>query len=147
MSLFFKRRAWYSDGLAFECTRCGQCCAGPNEGYVWISSQEVQALADFLSLSVEKVYQLYLRNIEGQLSLLESPASKDCIFLDRDDQGLSLCRVYPVRPRQCRNWPFWPANLRSSSTWCLAGTRCPGINRGVVHEFQAIQQKKHLTDP
>ena len=43
----FHRQPWYAGGLAFECTQCGQCCAGPNEGYVWVNDAEVARLDEF----------------------------------------------------------------------------------------------------
>ena len=35
---------WYSDGLKFDCTGCGDCCTG-DPGYVWVSRAEIEALA------------------------------------------------------------------------------------------------------
>ena len=66
-------------------------------------------------------------------------------FLARDEAGLSKCLIYPVRPTQCRTWPFWPANLQSVESWCLAALRCPGINRGTLHEFDEIRRKRDQT--
>ena len=33
-------KPWYASGLAFECTQCGDCCSGPEEGYVWVTPEE-----------------------------------------------------------------------------------------------------------
>ena len=35
---------WYTDGLKFTCSGCGDCCTGA-PGYVWVNKQEVSALA------------------------------------------------------------------------------------------------------
>ena len=36
----------------------------------------------------------------------------DCVFLKEDpERGRKTCSIYPVRPLQCRTWPFWPENL------------------------------------
>ncbi|MBR1671593.1 MAG: YkgJ family cysteine cluster protein, partial [Fretibacterium sp.] len=40
------------------------------------------------------------------------------------------CSVYPVRPSQCRLFPFWPELLRSREMWELYAARCPGMNEG-----------------
>ena len=39
-------------------------------------------------------------------------------------------RVYPVRPLQCRTYPFWPEVLASRQAWQREARRCEGINRG-----------------
>ena len=38
--------------------------------------------------------------------------------------------IYPVRPTQCRTWPFWEDNLKSPQAWKNASERgrgCPGM--------------------
>lgn len=141
----FTTRAWYAEGLAFECVRCGRCCAGPQEGYVWITGAEIEKLAEFLHLSVEEIHQRYLRRVGRRVSLVESPESKDCIFLRWDPEGNSKCAIYAVRPTQCWTWPFWPTNLFSQETWNLAALRCPGINRERRHDLDEIEDKRRRT--
>lgn len=145
MKILPKAKLWYSRGLAFECARCGRCCAGPAEGYVWITDEEIGRLAEFLGEPVEQVRGRCTRRVSRRTSLLEEPESKDCIFLAYDEAGRSRCTIYPVRPTQCRTWPFWPPNLNSVESWCLAALRCPGINRGGVHEFDEIKAKRDRT--
>ncbi|KPK84439.1 MAG: hypothetical protein AMJ81_05530 [Phycisphaerae bacterium SM23_33] len=139
------QRPWYAEGLAFECIRCGRCCAGPEEGYVWIGKGEIDKLAEFLKLSVEEVHRRYLRRVGRRFSLLETPETKDCIFLGYTPDGRSSCTIYPVRPTQCRTWPFWPLNLISPAAWSAAGLRCPGINRGPLRPLDEIQQRRERT--
>ena len=67
---------WYSKGLRFECTGCGQCCTGA-PGYVWVNDQEIEEIALFLNLSKEEFSRLYLRRVNGELSLLELPKTYD----------------------------------------------------------------------
>ena len=143
----FDRRPWYADGLAFECLRCGRCCAGPEEGYVWVTPAEIAALAGHLSVPQADFEVRFVRRVNGRYSLTESPANRDCIFLRYDDQGHCQCRVYPVRPTQCRTWPFWPLNLARPENWVLAGTRCPGVNRGSLHDVDEIQHSREQANP
>jgi len=49
------KKTWCQSGLAFNCRQCGNCCAGPDEGYVWISKEEIDKLTDFLKLSTEQL--------------------------------------------------------------------------------------------
>ena len=147
MKIFSSRPPWYAEGLAFECARCGNCCAGPGEGYVWVKPADIDAIAEFLNMPVEAFRKQYVRSVLKRFSLVEEPKSKDCCFLEYDDEGKSMCRIYPIRPIQCRTWPFWPANLGDCDDWCHAGRRCPGINRGPRHALDEIQQKRRLTVP
>lgn len=85
-----KRRKWYSAGLHFECIGCGQCCSGPEEGYVWITKIEIELLAKELGTSVKEAYEKYTRLIVKRYSLIEKSPSKDCTFFDeyRMRQGM-----------------------------------------------------------
>ena len=39
-----KNDVWYSEGLRFECSQCGDCCTGA-EGYVWVNQAEIDAMS------------------------------------------------------------------------------------------------------
>ncbi len=145
MRVFAKKSPWYAAGLAFECEQCGRCCAGPEEGFVWVTDEDIQAIAAHLGMTVEQVRKRYVRRAVRRLSLVEDPTTRDCVFLRRDAEGNSHCEIYPVRPVQCRTWPFWPGNLRSPNAWARAGERCPGINRGEVVPCEQIQQRRERT--
>src|SRR6478672_6707328 len=51
---------WFSEGLRFSCTRCGNCCTGA-PGFVWVSPEELATLADYLEQPVEQVFALHTR--------------------------------------------------------------------------------------
>lgn len=127
---------WYKDGLCFECTLCGNCCSGA-PGYVWVTRQEVQRIAEYLRLPTNWLSKQHLRRILFRYSLTEKPGG-DCIFLRRDGDK-AYCEIYPVRPRQCRSWPFWSENLRSRNQWEAAARGCPGINCGRRYSLDQIE--------
>ena len=54
MSRSRAKTPWYRDGLAFSCTRCGACCTGA-PGYVWVSAEEIEQLAEFRGETVDAV--------------------------------------------------------------------------------------------
>lgn len=113
---------WFSKGLRFKCTGCGQCCTGA-PGYVWVTDEEIEALATHLKIDVIKFHQLYVRQVGERKSLLEHPRTYDCIFL-KDKK----CQVYSLRPKQCRTYPWWQHNLESEAQWNEAAKYCEGIN-------------------
>ena len=39
------KQEWYKDGLAFQCTQCGNCCTGP-PGAVWFNDKEAEEMAE-----------------------------------------------------------------------------------------------------
>ena len=133
------KHRWYVGGLHFECTGCGNCCAGPEEGYIWITAKEIGFLADSLKMTVEAVREKYIRRVGFRFSIIENRATKDCIFLTPNNDGCRGCAIYAVRPNQCRTWPFWSGNLASPDTWNLAAVKCPGINRGRLYTAKEIE--------
>jgi len=52
------------------------------------------------------------------------------------------CRVYQVRPRQCRTWPFWESNLRTPEMWAQTCQVCPGSGTGRLYQLEEIQVQK-----
>lgn len=140
-------RPWYADGLKFTCTQCGNCCTG-EPGYVWISDVELQRLADHLKQPLAEVVRKYCRKISGKFSLKERKSLRgeyDCVFLEEID-GRRVCTVYPVRPLQCRTWPFWDGNLISQKSWQRAGRKCPGLNKGRHYTQAQIEALRDAED-
>ena len=125
-------QAWYQDGLRFRCTRCGHCCTGP-PGFVWLNDEEVSAIARYRGETKEQTEALYTRLCDGERSLKEK-ANGDCVFYDRQ----AGCTIYPVRPRQCRTWPFWESNLATPETWQKTRGVCPGAGQGELISEEEI---------
>lgn len=127
---------WYHEGLRFECTQCGNCCTGA-PGYVWVTDEEIRAIADYLDKPVGEVRLLHTRPARGRVSLNEY-LNGDCIYFDPQGRG---CTIYPVRPQQCRTWPFWPGNVESPGDWAQTGRTCPGIGRGELVPLEGINER------
>lgn len=115
---------WYRDGLSFTCTQCGACCTGA-PGYVWVTADEIQRLADFRGESPEDFSRRYVRRVGSRHSLTERP-NGDCIFWDKS----AGCTVYQARPIQCRTWPFWADNVETPEDWEHTKAICPGSGHG-----------------
>jgi Fe-S-cluster containining protein len=126
---------WYQAGLRFQCTRCGNCCTGA-PGFVWVNDQEIQDIADFLGEPVARVELLHTRPAGSERSLREQ-ANNDCVFYDR----AKGCTIYPVRPRQCRTWPFWERNVATPDAWQHTGEGCPGCGKGDLISAEEITRR------
>ena len=124
---------WFGEGLRFSCQRCGTCCTG-EPGYVFVEDREVEAIASFLGRGAFSFRARYTRPAEGRVSLIEE---KDggCVFHSAEG-----CRIYPVRPRQCRTFPFWLDIVRRRASWAEAARECPGMDRGKLHSADEIER-------
>jgi len=129
----YKNKRWWKDGLHFSCLRCGRCCGG-EPGYVWLDTNEIFAIANFLEMDVADTLRSFARRVAGRISLRELE-NGDCVFL-----ADGRCRIYSVRPLQCRTYPFWPSVLQSPRSWCLEGQRCPGIGQGSFYPQETIER-------
>jgi len=124
---------FYAPGLRFTCQQCHNCCRGPQPGWVYPSELEIQSIARRLGLSALDFRREYLvQDPEGEVSL-RIRANGDCVFWD---QG---CSIYPVRPRQCRTYPFWPENLASPEAWAEVGKTCHGAGQGRLYRLSEIR--------
>ncbi|HEX5106615.1 MAG TPA: YkgJ family cysteine cluster protein [Pirellulaceae bacterium] len=128
---------WYRDGLRFTCTQCGDCCTGA-PGYVWVTNEEIAALAAQIGESVARFEELYVRRVGARKSLREFPTG-DCVFFDNQRRK---CTVYDARPRHCRTWPFWDSNLKSPADWAHTCDVCPGSGQGKLHEWSQIEVQR-----
>jgi Fe-S-cluster containining protein len=126
---------WYQDGLRFQCTRCGNCCTGP-PGYVWVNDEEIAAIAAHRGETVAEVIETFVRQVGSRRSLWEKD-NGDCIFYDKT----AGCTVYPVRPRQCRTWPFWESNVATPEAWQRTGQTCPGAGQGELISVEEITRR------
>lgn len=127
-------KAWYAEGLRFTCQQCGNCCRGPDPGYVWVTVEEIEALAKRLDMTVDAFGRYYLRRVGGRYSLVER-ANHDCVFW-KEGAG---CTVYEDRPSQCRTFPFWPEFIESKDAWRNINW-CRGLGEGRLFQPSEIER-------
>ena len=85
------------------CKSCeGNCCIGES-GYIWVSPIEIKEIAKFLGINEEEFKKEYLIKVGYKYSIKEKPYKGGfaCVFFDNG------CKIYEVRPKQCRTFPFW----------------------------------------
>jgi Fe-S-cluster containining protein len=128
---------FYSRGLRFTCHQCHNCCRGGQPGGVYPSHREVERIARWFEMTAHAFRRRYLvRDADGNPGLRMRPKG-DCIFWEED------CTIYPVRPRQCRTFPFWPENLKSPEAWAAVRETCQGAGRGKLRRPEDIRAILH----
>ena len=143
-----KLNRWF-DGLKFSCTACGNCCRGKTK--VYVNESELTEIADFLNEDDEVLTQKYTYEIKDSknsqnrsLLSLKSKLNSDstglqCVFLD---DVTNKCKIYEVRPTQCRTYPFWPQNLIGATEWLAEAKKCEGIS----NSYQSSSGISQLSD-
>ncbi|NQZ69031.1 MAG: YkgJ family cysteine cluster protein [Lentisphaeria bacterium] len=100
----------------YLCTGCGDCCRWP--GYVHINNQDVDAIAEYLDMPEQDFLDKYtdLTHDRKGLTLIEKE-NHHCIFFNDAE---NMCKIYPVRPKQCSGFP---------NTWTVSNleSKCPAI--------------------
>lgn len=86
----------------FVCWGCGNCCRG--DGFVRLRPGEAERIAEYLGYSLIEFTQKFTRLGAGRSGLILEGKGDDsaCVFLNSDNS----CAVYPVRPQQCRDFPY-----------------------------------------
>ena len=84
----------------FHCAECGACCRW--DGIVRVDDAAIAAMAGYLKISEQEFIDSYTRLEPDRrgLVLLDAPDGA-CCFLTTDNH----CRIHPVKPRQCRDFP------------------------------------------
>lgn len=119
---------WWAEGLRFSCLGCGRCCRG-EPGAIYFTSEEEQRILAHLNMDHETFCRSYVTKWWGRPSLLEK-RNGECVFYCRET---ARCSIYPVRPEQCRTFPFWPEILASRESWNACAQHCPGMNEGPLY--------------
>ncbi|TXT47000.1 MAG: hypothetical protein FD137_1166 [Spirochaetes bacterium] len=126
------------NGLRFSCTQCGQCCTGA-PGYVWLSPEDLDALAGRFSMPKDEFIRRYCIVVdtgEGRAVSLQEKSGYDCIFLEK-----GRCSVYESRPIQCTTYPFWDEIIAGEKTWLEEAYCCPGIGHGTLIAPDTIAER------
>jgi Fe-S-cluster containining protein len=129
---------WYHGGLRFRCTMCGHCCTGA-PGHVWVTDEEIAAIAALRAEPVAEVVALYTRAAHRGRSMREK-ANGDCVFYDQ----AAGCTIYAARPGQCRTWPFWHSNVNTPKDWQHTCAICPGSGQGDLIPVEEITRRLNV---
>jgi len=122
-------------GLRFECTKCGKCCTSRGDyGYVYLNDREVADIARFLGLLPHEFRQRY--TFLDEYGWTQVVLQDQCVFLGDDRAS---CQIYPVRPLQCRTFPFWRDLVEDGAWTPEARALCEGIGRGKLYQLEEVE--------
>jgi Fe-S-cluster containining protein len=99
---------------------------------VYATAAEVERIAAHLAMTPAAFRRAHVERLDGH-ETIRLTSDGDC-SLWRDG-----CTVYPVRPRQCRTYPFWPEFLRTPTAWEREATACEGMGQGERHSLVQIR--------
>ena len=105
----------------FVCKRCGFCCKG--ESTVSLSEKEIQRIAEYLGLLREEFLEKYTVK-KGEKRIEMKVKEGYCIFYDRVKR---LCRIHPVKPEKCKEWPLVSALFRDEENFLIIKESCLGL--------------------
>jgi uncharacterized protein len=121
-------------GVRFECQRgCTNC--GQQKGYVYITKADLARIAKFLKMTAAEFERRYVYRTR-HLMRLRVPRHSQCSFLKDDG-----CSIHPVKPVQCRIFPFWPEMVESKREWRKAAAWCPGIGKGELVQIESARKQ------
>lgn len=129
------KKKWYSDGVRFECIRCGKCCEEHGDyTYVYLVQPDIESISGYLGLTTDEFLEKYCHRKGGVTFLEMRPNDSHCPFFEKGS-----CVIYRVRPVQCRTWPFWMGNLVKETWDDDVLPLCPGIGKGRLYTKEEIE--------
>ena len=108
-------------------------------GYVYMTEEDVTKAAAFLGLPQAQFEGQYIYRTRHMRRIRKPRGkAKQCPFLD-----LSGCGIHPVKPVQCRLFPFWPELVESPQEWRRTAKWCPGIGQGDLVQIGTALETAH----
>ena len=123
-------------GLRFACQPgCTNCCQ--QKGFVYLTEADLARIAQFVGMKPSEFERVYVYRTKHLLRL-RMPRHTQCHFLREGG-----CSIHPVKPTQCRIFPFWPELVDEKREWRKTAAWCPGIGKG---ELVQIEKARMLSD-
>src|SRR5579864_3213333 len=116
-------------GLRFECQAgCTNCCR--QKGFVYLTEADLARIAPFVGMRPAEFERVYVYRTKHLLRL-RMPRHTQCHFLREGG-----CSIHPVKPTQCRIFPFWPELVDDKREWSKTAAWCPGIGKGELVQIE-----------
>jgi hypothetical protein len=103
------------------------------EGEVYLTEEDLTRIAAHLSLKPADFEAQHVLRTTRSLRL-RKPPDRQCLF-HREGR----CSIHPIKPVQCRVFPFWPEIIESAEAWDETARNCPGMNKGPLIQIAAAR--------
>ena len=129
-----------AQALRFECQPgCTECCT--QRGFVYLTEDDLVRMAEFLAMTPAVFERRYVYRTRNRLRL-RVPRDSQCSFLRGEG-----CSIHPVKPTQCRIFPFWPELVESRREWNKTARYCPGMGKGPLVQIESARgQARQMRD-
>jgi uncharacterized protein len=118
--------------MRFECQAgCTECCR--RKGFVYLAEEDVRRIAAFLGIAIDEFERSCLYRTKHQRRL-RTLRGTSCRFLEPGG-----CSIHPVKPAQCRIFPFWPELVEDKREWLKTAAWCPGIGKGPLISIESAR--------
>lgn len=118
--------------MRFQCQPgCTTCCE--RKGFVYLTEDDIVRIAGYLGLPTADFERRYVYRTKN-LRRLRTPRESQCHFLNA-----SGCSIHPVKPAQCRIFPYWPELVDDKRKWQAAARWCPGIGKGELIQIETAR--------
>ena len=118
----------------FDCKMCGDCCRG--YGGTVVSQVDIERIAAYIGENPDRFLADYCQ-MSGAKPVLAQGKKGYCVFWD------GSCRIYPVKPRMCRQWPYIRQVLVDIGNWDIMAASCPGMRTDVPPRviFECVERE------
>ncbi len=124
--------------LSFECKRCGSCCQG--ESTISLTPQDIQRISYFLGITKEEFLEKYAVIKSG--GRIEFKTKEGfCIFFDKKTKE---CKIHPVKPERCKEWPFVKAIFEDFESFKIIKNFCPGLKNVNWRDLKQLKNLKQV---
>jgi hypothetical protein len=105
-------------------------------GYVYFTEADIRNATRFLGVTKAAFEKQYIYRTAHQRRMRKPKGTAQCHFLK--DGG---CSIHPVKPVQCRLFPFWPELVGDRKQWRQTASFCPGIGKGELIQIGAALEQ------
>lgn len=122
----------------FACLGCGECCRG--YGGTFVSEKDIEAISRYLKIDRRRFVSEFCQ-LSGGKTVLAQGKNGYCLLWDEHKQ----CRIHPVKPQMCKNWPFIQNLLVDPENWQAMASSCPGMRADAPEQLIKKYVKKVLS--
>jgi len=122
--------------LYFECTACGACCTGGTDHYIAVNNNEAELIRKHLGVTLNWFRRRYIEHLTRDSWSIRLQDGQ-CVFLNQQGH----CKIYNLRPTQCKTYPYWPELLETKKNWLNERKHCEGINKGQQISIRHIKRQ------